>query len=187
MRRLLLIRHSESAAVEGVPPDRWGLTEEGRRRCAALAERLRGHDLDAIVASHEPKAVETARLVAERLGLGWRTEAGLHEHERDAMPWLGRELWEARIAELFRRPGARVFGRESARAALERFAGAVERVVAARLAGDVAIVTHGTVRTLLVARHNPVDPFLFWRALAMPDLVELELPRYRLIARTVSG
>jgi broad specificity phosphatase PhoE len=186
MRRLLLIRHAESAVVEGVPPDRWGLTEDGRRRCAALAERLRAHDLRAhdlrdLVASREPKAAQTAQLVAERLGVPWSTAEGLHEHERDATPWLGRERWEARIAELFRRPDAPVFGRETARAALERFAAAVEPIVAARPAGDLAIVTHGTVLTLFVARHNPIDPFEFWKALAMPDVVELELPGYRLI------
>ncbi|HEY3081083.1 MAG TPA: histidine phosphatase family protein, partial [Chloroflexota bacterium] len=185
--RLLLIRHSESAPVEGVSPEGWGLTEEGRRRCAALAERLRGRDLPDLVASHEPKAAQTARLVAERLGLPWQTAEGLHEHERDAMPWLGREHWEARIAELFRRPDRLVFGRETARAALERFAAALEPIAAARPGADVAIVTHGTVLTLFVARHNPVDPLAFWKALAMPDLVELELPSYRLIAGQPSG
>src|ERR671935_2733447 len=100
MRSLLLIRHAESAPVEGVPPDRWGLTERGRRSCAELAERLRSHELEQLVASHEPKAVETARLVAERLGLAWRVAAGLHEHERDATPWLGGEAWPAPVAEL---------------------------------------------------------------------------------------
>ncbi|HEV8636387.1 MAG TPA: histidine phosphatase family protein, partial [Chloroflexota bacterium] len=153
MRRLLLIRHAESAVVEGIPPDRWGLTGEGRRRCADLAERLRAREIGALVASREPKAAQTARLVAERLGVPWSTAEGLHEHERDATPWLGREEWEARIAELFRRPDAPVFGRETARAALERFAAAVEPIAAARPAGDLAIVTHGTVLTLFVARH----------------------------------
>src|ERR671935_65550 len=58
MRSLLLIRHAESAPVEGVPPDRWGLTERGRRSCAELAERLRSHELEQLVASHEPTAVQ---------------------------------------------------------------------------------------------------------------------------------
>jgi broad specificity phosphatase PhoE len=181
MPRLLLIRHSESAPVEGVPPDRWGLTEEGRRRCRDLAERLRDRDPPDLVASREPKAAETAWLVAARLGRPWRTAEGLHEHERDAMPWLGRERWEAQIAELFRRPDAVIFGRESADTALARFAAAVGPVVSARPGRDVAIVTHGTVLTLFVARHNPIDRLAFWKALAMPDLVELDLPSYRLV------
>jgi broad specificity phosphatase PhoE len=46
----------------------------------------------------------------------------------------------------------------------------------------VAISTHGTVMTLLVARANNLDPFTFWSQLELPSFIVLKLPGYELVS-----
>jgi broad specificity phosphatase PhoE len=119
------------------------------------------------------KARETAAILAARLNLTSGEDADLNEHRRDNVPYLSRLDFEARIQRLFAEPDALVFGQETAAQAYMRFAGAVERALAGRPDGDVALVTHGTVMTLYAERHAGVEPFVFWQALRMPDLLAL--------------
>ena len=123
--------------------------------------------------------METGQIVAERLGLSWEAAAGLHEHERPWAPWDGRQAFQDRVARFFERPDSLVFGGETADQALRRFAGALEGVLRKHGRGNVAVVSHGTVMTLLVAGHNEVHPFTFWRRLGLPAVVVLSVPGYR--------
>ena len=45
----------------------WKLSDEGRRACVPLADEIASHSPALIITSDEPKAIETGRLVAERL------------------------------------------------------------------------------------------------------------------------
>jgi broad specificity phosphatase PhoE len=45
----------------------------------------------------------------------------------------------------------------------------------------VAIVSHGTVITLYVARAAGVEPFAFWQGLGLPAFVVLSWPRLGLL------
>jgi broad specificity phosphatase PhoE len=136
----------------------------------------------AIVASVEPKAVETARLVAATLGAPYETQEGLHEHERDNAGFLAAGAFEEAIQGLFARPDELVFGRETAGQAQIRFTEAVQRVLDRHLEGTVAVVAHGTVIALFVARHAGVEPFALWQKLGSPSFVVLALPDYKLVA-----
>jgi broad specificity phosphatase PhoE len=53
------------------PPSSWRVSEEGRKQGLALAKRLEAYALEHVVPSEETKAAETAKIVAERLGLAW--------------------------------------------------------------------------------------------------------------------
>ena len=44
-----------------------------------------------MVSSGEPKAVETAEIAAERLGIECSVSPGLHEHDRTGAPFLSSE------------------------------------------------------------------------------------------------
>ncbi|GAB4197648.1 MAG: histidine phosphatase family protein [Roseiflexaceae bacterium] len=178
-RLLLLIRHAAPEVAEGQAPYRWPLSDEGRRAAGALAPRVAAYHPVALVASEEPKAIETAVIIGGQLGLPVATAPGLHEHRRGPSPWLGRAAWEAQIARLFAEPETLVFGEETATQALARFAAAVDRVLEDYPAGNVAVVAHGTVITLLMAARAGVDPMPFWRALAMPDVVVLPVGEIR--------
>jgi broad specificity phosphatase PhoE len=161
--------------LQDAPAREWPLSDEGRRACEAFAGRLAAYQAPAIISSAEMKARETAAILAARLELTLGIDADLNEQRRENVPYLGRPVFEARIRRLFAEPDALVFGQETATQAYRRFAGAVQRALAAHPDGDVALVTHGTVMTLYAERHAGVEPFAFWLALTMPDLVALPI------------
>jgi broad specificity phosphatase PhoE len=172
-RTLLLIRHAAPLVLQDASAREWPLSDEGRRAGEAFAELLARYKVATIVSSAELKARETAAILAARLNLTTGEDANLNEHRRDNVPYLSRSIFEARIQRLFAEPDALVFGQETATQAYMRFAGAVGHALAAHPAGDVALVTHGTVMTLYAERHTGVEPFAFWQALRMPDLLAL--------------
>lgn len=165
---MLLVRHSLPALDPSVPPEEWRLSDEGRRRCAALAERLAAREPAVLLSSTEPKARETAELVAPSLGLDVQLSDGLRETARRTVGWLRPEDLEGGIRALFERPDEVVFGEESAVSALARFESAVEA-----LPEPSVVVTHGTVLSLFVAARTGRDPYQLWRRLELPDVVEL--------------
>ncbi|MFL5805933.1 MAG: histidine phosphatase family protein [Roseiflexaceae bacterium] len=181
MNYLILVKHALPDLIPAAPAAEWRLGEAGRRGSAALAERLRPYRPAAIVASREPKATETGSIVSTILDTPFATLEGLHEHDRSNVGWLTTELLDAKVAEFFERPSDLVLGRETAGAAGERFALAVDQALAAQPSGSLVIVAHGTVITLLVAAHNDIEPFLFWKRLGLPSFVVLSLPGMALV------
>lgn len=182
MRRLILVRHSAVDVQPHVPAVQWRLSEAGRARCIPLADMLAEHHPIAIVASDEPKAVETAEIVAGRLGLSVETEAGLREHDRTGAPYYRDSgEFERAAARLFARPDELVFGRETAARAADRFAAAVEDVLARNADGSVVVVAHGTVISLFVARHTRLDAYEYWRRLGMPAFAIMSVPDLTLL------
>lgn len=177
VRRLILIRHSQSAVRPDLPPAQWHLTPEGVTRARALAARVDPGDASRIFSSSEPKALETARVLGEVWTLPVEEVPGLHEHVRPANGIVSAEEFEATIAALFARPSEIVFGSESADAARQRFTAAVTALVA-RHAGDIVIVTHGTVMALFIASHTGQDAFHLWKQQQMPCVTTLTLPDY---------
>lgn len=177
MRKLLLIRHSAPTLDGTVPASRWHLSGEGRRLCAPLAAHLAPHRPSVVVASVEPKAAETARLVAGILGIPWETMDDLHEHER---PLAGlapsRDEFRAQVARLLRNPDDLVFGAETGAEARTRFASAIHALLEKHPTGNVAVVTHGTVMALFVGHVTGLDPVSFWQSLGLPAFAVLSLP-----------
>lgn len=163
---MLLVRHSVPAVDPSIPAAEWRLSAEGRVRCEALAERLAAHDPELVVSSPEPKARETAELLAATLGLDLSESDGLREQERRSVGWLDRDELEAAIRRLFAEPDRAVFGEESAADALARFSRAVRG-----LGAGAVIVSHGTVISLYAADRTGRDPFELWRQLELPDLL----------------
>jgi broad specificity phosphatase PhoE len=180
VRTLLLVRHAATVIDPAQAAARWSLSETGRVACSALADRLAIHRPGTLVSSMEPKACDTARAVAASLGLPWSTADGLHEHDRTGVPVMAPDVWRDRLRELFARPDEQVLGRETAHQAARRFGDAIERLLAMYSAGNVAVVSHGTVISLFVAVHNDLDPYQLWQRLSMPSIVALELPGFRL-------
>lgn len=176
MTTLTLVKHSSVAIDTARTASDWSLSEEGQRRCDLLADRLAAYHPQRVVASQEPKAAETGRRVAERLGLPFETAPDLHEHDRRGVPFLGVDEFQAVVARFFAEPGELVFGRETAEAALARFDAAVRRVLTQFPGERLVIVAHGTVISLFVARAARMDAFDLWRRLDLPSFVALDWP-----------
>jgi broad specificity phosphatase PhoE len=179
---LILIKHSLPEIAPTVRAAEWHLSESGRQRCHALAERVARYAPQMVVHSVEPKAEETAQLLARYLYLTCRAMAGLHEHVRDIDPLFTQARFEAQVAAFFARPGELVFGRETADQAHARFAGAISAALAQAAGRNLAFVAHGTVITLFVARAVGLEPFPLWQRLGLPSFVALAPPEMRLLA-----
>ena len=151
-----------------MPADEWRLSEDGRLRCVALAKRLAAHEPRVLLSSSEPKARETAELVAPALRLEVVMADGLRETARRTVGLLPRDDFDRGIQALFERPDQVVFGEESAAEALSRFEAAVGGVPE-----PAVVVTHGTVLSLYAAAKTGRDPYELWRSLELPDVVEV--------------
>jgi 2,3-bisphosphoglycerate-dependent phosphoglycerate mutase len=163
---VLLVRHSVPAIDPEIPSEEWRLSAEGRSRCEPLAAQLATYEPQTIVSSTEPKARETAALLAERLGLTVRESDDLREQARRTIGWLELGELEAGIRALFERRDEVVFGEESAADAVTRFSRAV-----AGLGPSAVVVSHGTVISLYAAAETGRDPYEIWRSLELPDLL----------------
>ena len=181
VRNLILVKHALPEIVPHLPARQWRLSEEGRRRCSTLADRLAPYQPALIASSGEYKAVETAQIVANALGKPFEIADGLHEHDRSSVVFLSRQEFESAVAHLFEQPEALVFGGETASQAQNRFKKAVESLLAKYPEGSIAIVAHGTVIALFVAGCAGIDPFPFWQRLSLPSFVVLSLPDLKLI------
>lgn len=181
MRTLLLIKHALPEIIKEQPANSWRLAEAGRQSCRALAERLKPYAPSTIITSTEPKAAETGQLAARYLGLPCEEQEDLHEHERTGVEWMGRQAFESAVRLFFRQPDELAFGRETANQARARFARAVQDTLIQYPVGNLAIVAHGTVITLLTCAYNRREPFALWKRLTMPSIVVLRTPGYQLV------
>ena len=141
-----------------------------------LSARLGGLSPTVIWSSEEPKAVETARIVASAFGVAVRATEGLEEHHRTGVGYFPtqEEFWSA-VEQFFLKPDQLVLGTETAEQALNRFTAAIDQVINAGHQDNI-VVTHGTVVTLYLASVSGIAPMDFWRRLGMPSFVLLELP-----------
>lgn len=178
MRKLILIKHARPQVVEGVASDEWGLSDEGRQACRRLAEVVRRHDPAVIISSHEPKARETGQLLGQALGKSVTESAGLEEHDRGNVPMMPTSQFISMMALFFKQRDRLVLGRETAEQAAQRFHAAIDSILAAHPAGNVAVVTHGTVLALFAAQHGAGDPFVLWREMGLPSFCVFRLPAY---------
>ena len=181
MSELLLIKHAPPEIMPEVISHRWVLSAEGRTRCGWLAEVCRARGVAHIFASPEPKALETAALVAMDLGLPVRPLEGLQENDRTDLGFVSAAALEARIAAFFDDPDAVVMGRESAQGVLTRFQAAIDIAAQDATDGAVAVVTHGTAMSAFIAAHNSVAPLDLWRDLTLPGVALMDASTYQLL------
>jgi broad specificity phosphatase PhoE len=171
MASLILVRHSLVELDPALPPKQWRLTPEGRDLCRALAGALRTFKPQVLVSSDEPKATETAELLAGHLRLAWRGQPDLDEHRR---PYAPAEDFEASMQRFFASPDERVFGDESADEARARFAAALDSVLAQEPDRNVAVVSHATVIALYAAPLFHIGAAALWARLTNPSFVVID-------------
>ena len=142
--RILLVRHGQSTwnasgrwQGQADPP----LTELGRRQAFEAARAIGA--VDAVWASDLTRAVETATIVADSVGVGpVVVDPDLRERDAGAFSGLTRDEIEQRfpgyLADHLRPPGW-----EPDDLLLARAVAAVRRIAAAVPGGDVVVITHG--------------------------------------------
>ncbi len=185
MSQLILIKHSLPEIDPQKPAPEWPLSAVGRARCVSLAARVQPYAPAHIFSSREPKAAETAQILAEQLGLPFEPANDLHEHVRPKPGWMGREQFKTAVKQLFDEPDKLVMGNEAANAAHARFAHAVNALAERHPTQTIAIVAHGTVITLFVSRLTGLAPFPLWQRLGLPAFVVLEGTKLLTIVESV--
>ena len=159
MTTVVLLRHGQSTAnVAGVLAGRSpgvSLNDKGREQAEAVAARLSGIGLDALVSSPMERCQQTVAPLAAACGLPVRTEPRLAEV--DYGDWTGRALKDLGDEELWRtvqaHPSAAFFPGGEGLAAVSVRAVAAIRDLAAELGPDavVLVCSHGDVIKAILA------------------------------------
>jgi broad specificity phosphatase PhoE len=193
---LTLVRHGETAAnLEGV----WQgsldapLTERGRLQAARVAERLAALCAEAAAVYTSPlrRAHDTARAIADSLGLAARVDPALSEYHLGS--WEGKSyrelaqshrLWD----EIRRDPDFAPHGGESPRQVSERVSGALWRIGRTHAGERVVVVAHGGAFSLALAGLLDGDCTRWGRVMANCAVSELVLePAPRLLRFNETG
>lgn len=173
MPNLLVISHPEVVVDPDVPITDWGLNDTGRRRAAAFAASETFSKVTQVWTSAEQKARESADILAAPQRLPVRVDPQLGENDRSATGFLPPPVFEAAADAFFAQPEISFRGWETAAAAQKRICQAVATIVETHDGGDLAIVTHGAVGTLLWCawsgcpidrRHDQPGQGHYWQA-----------------------
>ena len=154
------ITHPNVVVDPGVPVPDWPLSELGKSRAAALCRSDRLGGVDEVYVSHERKALDTAEILKQRLGLPYTCATGLEENDRSATGYLPASEFEMVADAFFAHGSESIRGWERAVDAQDRIRKTVEELLAARKGhGDVAIISHGAVGALLLCHllDQPID------------------------------
>lgn len=168
---IYLVRHGRPLIDHSRPAAEWELDPAGFDDVWALRESGRLPGRAAWFTSPEPKAVQTAQLLAEgEVGI----VDGLREHVRDSTDWI--DDFAGTVQRAFDQPAAAAYdGWEPLEVCRDRVAAAVRGLMTDHPGTDLVLVGHGTAWTVLVAELTGAAPDLDrWRALAMPDLIVVE-------------
>lgn len=178
---LILVKHSLPKIVETVPAREWNLSNEGRLRAQRLAERLSQHQPELIISSIEPKAKETAEIIAKKHKFEFQIVNGLHEHDRSNTPYLSQNVFKSAIREFFENPDDLVFGSETANECHTRFDQAVRYILKHYRDKRITIVAHGTVISLFVSRITGISDLSLWKELGLPSIIVLDMQSNSLV------
>lgn len=175
MPKMIFIRHSQTKLQADISSHTWTLTDVGRERCAKLAEALRPTGLARLITSEEHKAMLTAQLTAEHLGIPYQSAPNLGETKRDNVPFYPDVAdFRQAIRQAMAQPDKLLFGEETFTDARVRFAQQVDSLSAQYPDDTLAIVTHGTVLALYLAHLTAQDIYPLWESFGLPMYVEVD-------------
>ena len=148
MSWLRYVTHPDVDVDPSLAVERWTLSERGEQRTRAMLTRTWVPDVRRVVSSDETKAVRTAQILAEHLGLDVEVLDGLGENDRSATGFLPPEQFEAMADRFFAHPETSAEGWERAVDAQRRITTALGPVLAEAAATPTVVVGHGGVGTL---------------------------------------
>ena len=148
--RFFYLTHPQVQIDPAVPVPDWGLSETGLARARLAADAHIFSALVKIASSAERKAIETAEAIAGARGLSVSILPGTHENDRSATGYLPPAEFEAVADAFFARPQENVRGWERAADAQARIVSEAAPLLEAAHTGDVLMVGHGGVGTLLL-------------------------------------
>lgn len=180
MALLRYLSHPQVRIDPAVPVPRWSLSDHGRARMRALSGAAWLADTTRIVSSSETKAREAADILGAALGVLPETDPQLDEIDRGATGYVPHDRHEALADAFFAHPDISAEGWERATDVAARGLAALQHHVAAQRSGDLLLVGHGGVGTLIWCglagltpdrcHDQPAGGGAVWAA-RLPDLV----------------
>ena len=181
---LILVKHSLPQIEEDRPANTWKLSPEGKLRANRLAEELENFMPEVVVSSPEPKAQETAGILASHFQLDMQILTDLREHDRSNVSFLPKDVFQVSMYDFFQNPDALVFGEETANQAYTRFYRAVHSILSECRDKTVILVTHGTVISLFVSRLTGSSDLQLWQQLGLPSFIAMDLHSSTLLVKS---
>jgi broad specificity phosphatase PhoE len=141
-----------------IPVPHWSLSDHGRERAEAMLDQPWAKSVRRIIASAETKALETAWILAEPIGVDVEIRHATGEIDRSATGFVTPDVHEELANQLFAEPTSSASGWERAVDAQQRIVDAFADVLDDE-ADDLVIVGHGGVGTLLYCHLSglPID------------------------------
>ncbi|MCT4655227.1 MAG: phosphoglycerate mutase family protein [Cohaesibacter sp.] len=147
------LTHPQVQIEPYIPVPQWELSDKGRSRIEAVVATDWLLGTTHIFSSDETKVLQTARPMAEGLRLPVTVRPDMGEIDRSSTGFLLPEHFEEMVRLFFFHPDQSIRGWESAKDAQLRIVGAfhqaIAEVKAKAVMGDVLLVGHGAVGTLL--------------------------------------
>ena len=150
MSRLLrYITHPQVLIDPLIPVPEWCLSDQGRERAAQFGKLPSLQSVDKIVSSGEKKAIETATIISAVIGIPIEVCEKTHENDRSATGFLKPTEFENVADAFFSSPKKSIRGWETAVHAQSRIVAETIKVLDEESQGDILMVGHGAVGTLL--------------------------------------
>lgn len=176
MTRIILIRHGET---DWNAENRYqgqmdpSLNERGIAQARGLAEGLRGLGIQVLYSSPLRRALQTAQIIAQALGIPLHTDPRLKEIRQGEWEGLLRSEIAARYPELFRRWLAEPWvatppGGESLAQVRDRVLAAVAEIASRHQGERVGVVTH-LIPIYIIKAHYQGLTFETLRGLDFPN------------------
>ena len=148
------LTHPQVNIDPSIPVPRWGLSEIGKARTEAVTASGLLTGTTQVISSGERKATETAEIIAAKMGVDVEVREAMHENDRSATGFLVPDEFEAMANQFFGQPHTSIRGWERAVDAQLRIVREVEHVLSRNTPGDVLLVGHGGVGTLLYCHYS---------------------------------
>jgi probable phosphoglycerate mutase len=186
---LHLVRHGETLynaerRIQGQMSEGAPLSPRGEQQALELAEQLSTCTAQALYSSDLQRAMQTARAIAERLGLDVIPEPALRERHFGVLQGQLYSDVEAFMKEWWTRPDENHEGGESNRMMFARVGGFLDRLRADPPCDEIILVCHGGTVNMALAHlaGEQVETFT-WRRLENCSVTTVTVPRIEVPSR----
>lgn len=149
MSIVFFISHPEVLVDPDKPIPEWSLSPQGERRMQAFVQLPLLANIVCVYSSAERKAREAASFLVQARGVPLHVRVELGENDRTSTGYLAKDDFEKAADAFFAHPEVSYRGWETAQQAQRRIVSAFSSALDDAPPGDLAIVSHGAVGTLL--------------------------------------
>lgn len=179
------LRHGETKVDRIVPVSRWVLTEKGENQAKQRAEEGIFDEVELIFSSHEEKAYQTAKPIAEKLKKPIERVEELNELDRDKGAFMEAEDYEKAIEDCLKHQSESVNNWETATHALERFEKKINELEKENENKKILVVGHGfTINSYFAKLTDALDRV--YERLATNDFADWGIIKNQKVVRDIA-